>query len=363
MPDELNLRFLGGMHIALGDAPVVGFISAKAQALLCYLAVTGRPHTREALATLLWGDMPEERAAHSLRQALSNLQKLVGAHLTVTRQTLAFDRTSPYTLDTDTFAALLKAAEVSAIGARRRRETAVALYQGDFLAGFAVRDAPDFDDWVTGMREWLRQQVLGALSHLAAYFQQHGEYAEAEHSLRRMLELDPWREDAHRLLMLALAYQGQHGAALAQYQRCRCALAEGLGEEPAAETTDVYRRIRAGEVEPPALRLPPTNLPIVPTPLVGRETELGDVIGLLEDPARRLVTLVGPGGIGKTRLALAVASECRPTSRMAPTSSPSRRCAILTWPSAPSRARSTSRKRPRSHCWIVSRPRCERKSC
>src|SRR5689334_13729861 len=90
-PGVLRLDLLGGMQITLDGAPVRGFLSAKVRALLCYLAVTRRPHARESLVALLWGELPKERAAHDLRQALSNLQRLLGSHLTITRPTVAFN--------------------------------------------------------------------------------------------------------------------------------------------------------------------------------------------------------------------------------------------------------------------------------
>lgn len=309
MSEELRLTLLGGARITRGDEPLRGFLTAKVQALLCYLAVTGRPHAREALATLLWGDMPQDRASHSLRQALSNLQKLAGPHVAVTRQTVAFDPSQPYTLDTEAFAAQIATAESASIGAARHLRAAVDLYGGDFLAGFSVRDAPDFDDWVSDQRDQMRQRVLGAIPRLVALLRERGDYAEAAVYLRRMLALDPWREDAHRQLMLILAYQGRRAAAIAQYETCRRVLADALGEEPAAATTALYQRIKAGAIKAPAIAIPPNNLPIAPTPIIGREGEIERIAVLLDDPARRLVTLAGPGGIGKTRLATQVAAE------------------------------------------------------
>ena len=87
MPDVLTLRLLGKPQVSLSGAAVAGFISTKAQALLFYLAVTGRPHMREALAGLLWGEMPEAHASKNLRNALSNLRALVGPHLLFTSVT------------------------------------------------------------------------------------------------------------------------------------------------------------------------------------------------------------------------------------------------------------------------------------
>ncbi len=307
-PGVLRLDLLGGMRITLGGAPVRGFLSAKVQALLCYLAVTGRAHARESLMALLWGELPEERAAHGLRQALSNLQKLAGPHLTITRPTVAFNPAAPYALDTEEFLTLVQQAEESAMGAQRRLRQAVALYTGDFLDGFTLRDAPDFDEWAAAQRELLRHWALDALHRLAAYHTARGEYLAAADYLRRLLSLDPWREDAHRQLMLLLAYQGRPDAALAQYQTVRRVLAAEFGDDPAPETVDLLRRIRAGGIAPPR-PVPPGNLPAALEPLIGRGADAAQVAALLEDPATRLLTLTGPGGVGKTRLALQVAAD------------------------------------------------------
>src|SRR6476646_3634159 len=167
MTEELRLQLLGGLGLTRNGIPLRGFLSAKVQALLCYLVVTGRPHSREALMALLWGDMPEERADHGLRQALSNLQKLVGPHVTVTRQTVAFNQDVPYYLDVAQFLRLLKQADSATLRAHRRLLESADLYAGDFLDGVYVRDAPEFEEWVAGQREWLRQALLDALHRLA----------------------------------------------------------------------------------------------------------------------------------------------------------------------------------------------------
>ena len=245
----LRLTLLGGLQITRGpagdEAPVRGFVSAKAQALLCYLAVTGRPHFREALAGLLWGEMPDEDARANLRQALANLRRLVGPHLTISRETVAFDRASPYWLDVERFEAHLHEAAATAAGAAGRLRAAVELYGGDFLEGFAVRDAPAFEEWLAAQRERLRHGALQALHELAVYHTDRADYAVAATDLRRLLELDPWREDAHRQLMLLLARGGQRDAALAQYETCRRLLLDELGLEPSAETRALAEQIRA----------------------------------------------------------------------------------------------------------------------
>jgi predicted ATPase len=134
--------------------------------------------------------------------------------------------------------------------------------------------------------------------------------------LLRQLELDPWREEAHRQVMRVLAANGDRSAALAQYETCRRILAKELGVEPSAETQKLYEQIRQGKTllrkpSPPAPVWTPPDLPVQSTPFVGRESELGKLAQLLANPECRLLTLVGSGGIGKTRLALQVAANQR----------------------------------------------------
>src|ERR687885_280619 len=105
MDAGLRLELLGGLRVSQGGAPVAGFVSHKARALLVYLAVTGRPQPREALAGLLWGDWPEAEARANLRVVLANLRQLLAPYLLVSRETVAFDREQPHWLDVEAFEA------------------------------------------------------------------------------------------------------------------------------------------------------------------------------------------------------------------------------------------------------------------
>ena len=159
-------------------------------------------------------------------------------------------------------------------------------------------------------QERLRGLVVQALQDLVAYHLEAGAYEAALLHARRLLELDPLLEVAHRGVMLALAYSGQRSTALAQYETCRAILQEELGVEPEAETVTLYQRILTGEVAAPseATGTPPHNLPVQLTPFVGRKAELTETGNLLSDPDVRLLTILAPGGMGKTRLALEVAA-------------------------------------------------------
>ncbi|HNS03046.1 MAG TPA: BTAD domain-containing putative transcriptional regulator [Anaerolineae bacterium] len=304
---RLEIRLLGGLQISSGGAAVTGFISNKAPALLSYLAVTGRPHQREALAGLLWGEMPDAAAGNNLRQALTSLRKLAEPFVQITRDSVVFNRSAPYTLDVETFRDLLHAS--GGLPRQQRADTlrqALALYRGDFLEGFYVRDAPDFEDWALFERVQLRELALNGWDALIDLLLTLGDYRGAVDASGRLLAMDPWREEAHRQRMTALARSGQFSAALAQYQTCRAVLHREFEAEPSAETNALYERIRT------ALRSPRHNLPAATTAFVGREAELQALTRILAAPDTRLLTIVGQGGTGKTRLALKLAQEIAP---------------------------------------------------
>ncbi len=298
MAANLEIILLGGLQIRQDGAPVANFMSSKAPALLAYLAVSGRPHQREALAGLLWGEMPDAAAANNLRQVLSNLRKLFDPWLLITRDTVAFNRAAPHFLDTTAFADLLRLSSGQPAGQRAGLlRQALALYRGDFLEGFYVRDAPDFEDWALVERVRLRELALNGLDTLTLLLLESGDYPDAAEAAGRLLALDPWREETHRQLMLLHARQGRWSAALTQYDTCRKMLEKELGVQPALETSALYERIRA------ARQARRHNIPASVAPLVGRDRELADLRRRLAGPHCRLITLTGLGGAGKTRLA------------------------------------------------------------
>lgn len=328
---RLYLSLLGGISISLDSAPVTHFRSEKSRALLLYLAVENdRAHRRETLSTLFWGDLPTAAASHNLSQALFYLQQSMGKSqvsefLDITRTTIQLRRESDWWMDVHELQLLQR---ICAAHPHRNIETcltclarlrqAVQLYRGEFLADYVLDDAPEFYEWLLVKREYFLRQAMMPLEHLVAHYEQQGAAAlrQVIQFARRQIELEPWREEPHRALMRALAARGETSAALAQYQHLSRVLTEELGIEPSAETNALFKHLKqlhsAGSLEPSAptdsgATRVPSNLPLPTTPLVGRTTELGHLSAQLANPDCRLLTLLGQGGIGKTRLAIQLA--------------------------------------------------------
>ncbi len=322
---RLTIFLLGALQVILDGEPVIDFATDKARALLAYLAVEAdKPHRRDELAGLLWPDRPRRKARQNLRQTLSYVRQAIGDQKTetpslrVTRQTIQFDSGRPHWLDVAEFTRLVETCRrhrhrslAGCVPCIRRMAQVADLYRGEFLEHFFIGDSTIFEEWASLQREWLHRRAIQALMLLSRYHERRGEYAQARHYARRQVELEPWREEAHRQLMRLLALDGERSAALAQYEACRRVLSEELDVEPSRATVALYEQIREATAQD-LTNLEsrgPVNLPPAPTSFVGREGDLNALVERLADPDCRLLTLVGPGGIGKTRLALRAAAE------------------------------------------------------
>lgn len=241
MTKVLKLALLGQMRLYKGDEPLTELASAKAQALLCYLAVNGRSYSRQSLAGLLWSELPEADARRNLRGVLMRLRQTVNPYLTITHQFVAFNRASNYWLDVVEFGRIVTQKSDAA-----QLRTAVNMYRGDFLEEFHVRQAAMFETWVMQQRAELRDLAGSAYLALAVHHAKQGEYEQGIADARRLLALDPVGEKGHRQLMRLLTLNGQRSAALAHYEACRQILADELGVEPAAATAALYEEIKSG---------------------------------------------------------------------------------------------------------------------
>jgi WD40 repeat protein/DNA-binding SARP family transcriptional activator len=324
----LSLSVLGTFEVILAGQPVTAFGYDKVQALLVYLAVEAdRPHRRETLAGLLWPDLSEKAAHHNLSQALFSLRRAIDdlqatpPFLVITRHSLQFNPASDHCLDVASFSDLLACCRshdhdslASCDPCLERLREAVALYQGDFLAGFSAGDALAFEEWALLQRERLARLADEALDRLAGAYRERGEYRQALAYAWHRAELDPWREGACRSLMHLLALSGEREAALAQYAAFQGRLAAELGMQPAPETRQLAELIRAGEV--PGVPSLPSYL-AHPCPyqglfafraadalfFFGREAfseRLARAVG-----QRPMLAVIGPSGSGKSSVVFA----------------------------------------------------------
>ncbi|MEZ4735092.1 MAG: BTAD domain-containing putative transcriptional regulator [Caldilineaceae bacterium] len=348
-----KLYLFGAPRLEQNGHPIL-IALRKAVALLVYLAVTRQPHSRDALATLFWPEKNQTGARANLRRTLYDLSQLLGQSLNdqllaVEAETVSLRPAAPLWVDIAFFRQTLHAHLAAEPSNQALDDTTLAtltaaadLYTADFLADFTLPDCPDFADWQFFQGQELRHACLRLLQRLVAVLADQAKFDDAVRYARRWLQLDPHDEAVHRQLMRLYALTGQAAAALRQYEECVRLLAAALDAKPTAETTALYDAIRTRRFPAPegvtrwqgdkmtsdkmtsdkvaqspnhpvtlspshlVTLSPPHNLPTQTTPFVGRAQEVAEILQRLADPACRLLTLVGPGGMGKTRLALAV---------------------------------------------------------
>jgi predicted ATPase/DNA-binding SARP family transcriptional activator len=321
----LRIELLGHFRIAVGgrDVPEAAWRLRKGQSLVKLLALApGHRLHREQLEEALWpGFLPAAaannlyRALHFARRAIDPAAAARAHYLSLHDEVVALGPAGALWIDAEAF-------EAAAAAAHGRQDplalrAALDLYAGDLL--------PDdrFADWTERQREVLRAEYLALLTELAALHEARGEYAAAIAVLDRVVVQEPAHEAAHTALMRSYARAGHRHRALRQYQQLADAMREALDAEPDPATERLYREIRAGRFatdrpSPPVPQRVRDNLPSALTSFVGREREIATVRRLLAET--RLLTLIGPGGCGKTRLALRAAADLldAPSAEAAP---------------------------------------------
>jgi predicted ATPase/DNA-binding SARP family transcriptional activator len=332
---DLSITLFGIPQIKRGNEPV-SIQRRKDLALLIYLVVTSQPHSRDTLAALFWQDKSQSLARSNLRKSLSRLKALLGQDsLLGSQDQIVLNPELPVHLDVREFQVRYQqfrdhhgrnpGRPVLCAACQKSVEEAAVLYQADFLEGFSLADSPVFDEWQFFQFEGLRQNLAEMLEQLAKQYLERGEFSGAITSCRRWLALDRLHEPAHRQLILLYALNGQPEAAKRQFEECTRLLAEELHTEPEPETLQLFEDIRRKKLSGPrkvqteiqkediaSTKLPEKNhhvLPSYPSPFLGREKELEDITRLLLEPSCHLLTLLGPGGSGKTRLALQVGTR------------------------------------------------------
>jgi predicted ATPase/DNA-binding SARP family transcriptional activator len=317
MPPRLVLAFLGLPQVHLNDNPIATD-RRKAIALLAYLAVSNRGHSRQnysraSLSALFWPEYEQAKAFSNLRRTIWEVHQALGeGWLVAERESVQLNPGADIDLDIARFLDLIAQARQQEDLALRvpPLSDAVKLYRNHFLTGFSLKDAYPFNEWAFVESEGLRHKLADALMMLV---ESHCALKQADLAIpyaRRLITLDPLNESAHRQLMEVYLQAGQRSAALKQYQTCEQILRKELNLDPQPETRALYKRIHKREIKtvdvakPTEINAQKHNLPAQLSTFIGREKEQDEITNLLEK--NRFVTLAGVGGIGKTRLSLKV---------------------------------------------------------
>jgi DNA-binding SARP family transcriptional activator len=348
---DLSLALLGPPVVRRGGAPVT-FDTRKATALLALLAVTGREHSRDRLADLLWPEADSAKGRASLRRTLSVTAAVMGDGLVISRAAIALDP-ALVRVDVREFNALIGRPDAASL------ERAAALYRDDFLAGFTLRGCAEFEEWQTSVSEELRQALARGLQRLVAACIAQGSLERAAGHARRWLQLDPLHEPAHQAIIRLHGWAGQRSAAMRQYRSLVRVLDRDLAVRPLPETTRLYDDVRAGRLGPPPVPVAvpavdeeeaagPGEAPAAPAeavsaeavpasaapaevatagtptwPLVGRTAELASLRAAWQAAgggghdgaghSGRVVAIAGQAGSGKTRLIAELRAEAAGT--------------------------------------------------
>ncbi|HZT96463.1 MAG TPA: AAA family ATPase [Chloroflexota bacterium] len=319
----VSVTLFGPPGIERGDLNVM-VDTRKAIALVALLAAADMPRSRPELAALLWPDADGASAGSSLRRTLSTLRGAIGPSAVVTAgQSLSLNR-EHVDVDVMRFRCLLKRAREQADGGAGPASEplpflleAISIYRGDFLEGFSPRAGADFDSWQTAQSEAYRREVAWALRAAARALGAAGQLEPAITHARRLVDIDPLDESAHRLLMSTYAQAGDRAAAIRQYRECARILDEELAVQPVEETEALYESIRQGGGAPQATAAggvhPLQVAEVHRLPLMGRDVEVNRLSEALDRArlAAQVVVVKGEAGIGKTRLLQELAERAR----------------------------------------------------
>jgi DNA-binding SARP family transcriptional activator len=357
----LRVLLLGPGRLEFDGQPLTRLMPVKQQALVFFLAAGGEPVARNRLAALLWGETDEAAARANLRAALTRLRRWLPGLLEIDDRQVGFAPGASLAVDWRELAAAMAADADPAA-----REAASRLWRGPLLDGLDLLGSDAFEHWLAQARQRAQRDAIALRRRLMEAGEAAGAIDTAIAHARGLLEIDDADEPAHMALMRLLAASSRRTAALAQYEACRAALAERLGARPSADCYALYTRIHADAGERSAVALiapaeaarvpetvtaagasttparsgpsaiaasgpsvvcdmdaaaPPCAPPCAPvaaqgaTALVGRGAELALLEQRLADPECRWLTITGPGGVGKTRLAEAAAVRLAPAFR------------------------------------------------
>ncbi|MEM8860935.1 MAG: BTAD domain-containing putative transcriptional regulator, partial [Chloroflexota bacterium] len=304
---SLKINLLGEVSFWVDGKAMPPLRSRTATALVVYLAYHPQPFSREFLATFFWPDKTQEHAATNLRSTLRLLRPDFEPYITIARKEVQFNQTADFFIDAVDLEQRLNQLQTfspspTQVDPQLGRALAnlLATDQEIFMPGFYVNNSPKFEQWVFSNRDQLQQKMENSLQQVVELWVKKAGYETALPVAKRLVQLDPLNEKTGRLLMEIQWRSGQRNDALREYKSLASRLSAELDILPAEETIKLRSRIRAQQA------LPITHLPEQTTPFIGREAELVSLYNQLMLPTCRFLTIFGPGGVGKTRLLIAL---------------------------------------------------------
>jgi DNA-binding SARP family transcriptional activator len=305
---RLSIRLLGGLNLRLDNVPVPALGSARAESLLAYLLLNREtPQARQHVAFRLWPESTESQARTNLRHVLHDLRRTLpeaDRFLNVQTRTVQWRPGAPFWLDVAAFdEAVTRADEGRSDGddVIVTLRQAVELYRGDLLEAC-------YDEWISGSRKRLRQRFLAALERLAMLLDESGNHVAAIPYVERLLQHEPLREDAYRLLMRLHDARADRARAVQAYRTCVATLKREVGVAPSTATRHAYEALLRGNPE----RTPTephgsghAGSRISAPTLVGRADEWARLTALwraVERGEAGFLLVTGEPGVGKTRL-------------------------------------------------------------
>ena len=292
----LEIKALGNLTITKDGKTLDSMGSLRAQVILTYLAIEGGSHHRNYLAAMFWPESPENKALTSLRVVLTELRKAAGEYLSINRTDVCLLPESDVYLDVYDLEKLLK---------QRKILEALDLYHGDLLTGIYIPGSVEFENWHRWESERIRILVTEQLEDSIKNSISLSRYQDAEELSRRLIKMDPINELGNKYYAIALALSGHRSAAVKHIQSFKKILWEELGIEPPREFIGIQECISEGDLGSLEFSLKPRhNLPVQQTSFIGRVDGLLQLSAYITNPDCRLISIIGPGGIGKTRLAI-----------------------------------------------------------
>ncbi|MBU3914231.1 hypothetical protein KKA14_01720, partial [bacterium] len=320
---------MSNLKISLLGKPIVEFKGSsvkfrrrKTIALLAYLALNPGTHHRDSLIALLWPDSNQQKGRHGLRQLIWDFTAITEKPMLIMDDdSLGLSESQNIWVDTRLFFELTGGIQFR-VDERNPKlpddlVQAIVLVKGDFLSGFALSRIPEFEDWQVIQSEKIRQRLADTLEWLTGFFQETQDFKQALQYAQRWSAMDLLDEKSQRAQIRLLAFNNQRSLAIKHYNKLIQSLESELGVEPEEETLSLFQAIsnntlQIGSVHSLKPQLFSDTSQRSLKPFFGRHKELAKISALLEGKKCRLLTLIGPGGVGKTSLAMEVLRKIKP---------------------------------------------------